>query len=162
GIYYPVVTVTDDGNATAVADFIPTVDNVSPALSLAGASAVAKGSPYTLNLSASDPGTDTIDHWTIDWDDGTVDTVAGNPPSAQRTRRGGAITYSYSAVAAAEDGTVAASDAFSPPVANVAPALALTGAAEVDEGRLYTLALVASDLGTNTIDHWTIDWDDGT
>ena len=45
---------------------------------------------------------------------------------------------------------------------NDAPTIAVTGAATVKEGELYTLNLLASDPDVGTIIEWTIDWGDGT
>src|SRR6185312_2223847 len=67
------------GNTVAVA-----VHNVAPTLAISGASDVNEGSPYTLNLSSFDPGTDTITQWTINWGDGTQ-VVSGNPSSVSHT-----------------------------------------------------------------------------
>src|SRR5262245_1529481 len=36
---------------------------------------------YTLNLTAVDPENDPVTQWTIDWGDGTVQTIPGNPSS---------------------------------------------------------------------------------
>ena len=47
--------VFDAGNTVDV-----TVHNVAPTLAISGASDVNEGSSYTLNLSSSDPGDDTI------------------------------------------------------------------------------------------------------
>src|SRR5205823_5354436 len=47
-------------------------------------------------------------------------------------------------------------------VANISPALSISGAASIDEGSLYTLNLSSADPGADTIDHWTITWGDGT
>ena len=44
-----------------------------------------KGSIYTLNLSSTDPGADTISQWTINWGDGTDQVVTGNPSSVTHT-----------------------------------------------------------------------------
>ena len=45
---------------------------------------VAAGETYTLNLSGTDPGDDTITGWLIDWGDGSEKTeVDGNPPSVK-------------------------------------------------------------------------------
>ena len=38
-----------------------------PNVTIGGASTVQEGSLYTLDLSVSDPGPDTIAHWTITW-----------------------------------------------------------------------------------------------
>jgi len=40
------------------------------------------GSEYTLSLSASGPGSNTIINWTIDWGDGTIEEIEGNPDQA--------------------------------------------------------------------------------
>jgi hypothetical protein len=62
------------------------VKNVAPSLHVSGATTVNEGSAYTLILSASDPGADTIDHWTINWGDGSaLQTLAGNPSSVTHT-----------------------------------------------------------------------------
>ncbi len=55
-----------------------TVNNVAPTLAISGAASVNEGSTYTLNLSSSDPGADTISQWTINWGD-TAQVVTGNP-----------------------------------------------------------------------------------
>jgi hypothetical protein len=51
-------------------------------LSISGNASVTAGELYILNLSAGDPGADTINGWVIDWGDGTVDTIVGNPSTA--------------------------------------------------------------------------------
>ena len=61
-----------------------TVNNVAPTLTISGASSVNEGSTYTLGLSVNDPGTDTIDHWTITWGDGNTETVNGHPANVTR------------------------------------------------------------------------------
>jgi PKD repeat protein len=47
-------------------------------------------------------------------------------------------------------------------VSNVAATLSITGAANSNEGTVYTLALSAYDPGADTISSWTIDWGDGS
>jgi len=45
-----------------------TVVNVAPTLVLAGAATVDEGAAYTLTLGAvTDPGTDTVVEWIVDW-----------------------------------------------------------------------------------------------
>ncbi|MEX2316804.1 MAG: hypothetical protein WD669_06610, partial [Pirellulales bacterium] len=67
------------GNTVAV-----TVDNVAPTLTISGAASLDEAAVYTLNLSSSDPGTDTITSWTINWGDAT-EVVSGNPASVDHT-----------------------------------------------------------------------------
>lgn len=76
------------GDGTVVAD--------PPTVSISGNSIGTEGQPYTLNLSAVYPPSNsgTIDHWTIDWGDGTppspdIQTFSGNPAS---------VTHSFVAV----------------------------------------------------------------
>ena len=122
---------------------------------------VNEGSSYTLNLSSSDPGTDTITQWTINWGDGT-EVVSGNPASVTHTYADGNASYTISATATDEDGTFAAGNTVAVAVTNVAPTLAISGAASVNEGSSYTLNLSSSDPGADTITQWTINWGDST
>ena len=138
------------------------VNDVSPTLMLSGASNVDEGSSYTLNLASSDPGDDTITQWVIDWGDGTVDTIAGNPNSATHTYDDGNVSRNISATVTDEDGTHVGTGTFTVMVDNVAPTLTISGASNVDEGSVYTLNLASSDPGVDTITQWEIDWGDGT
>ncbi len=51
------------------------VKNVSPVIGLSGSDQIEMNAHYRLTLSATDPGTDTIVGWRIDWGDGTWSTV---------------------------------------------------------------------------------------
>jgi len=84
-----------------------TVNNVAPTLAINGAASVNEGSSYTLNLSSTDPGADTISKWTINWGDGTQ-VVSGHPSSVTHTYADGTHNYTISATATDEDGTYAA------------------------------------------------------
>ncbi|MDR1270786.1 MAG: hypothetical protein LBK82_14820, partial [Planctomycetaceae bacterium] len=55
------------------------VHNVPPTLTIAGENEIVSGDLYSLELTRTDPGLDTITHWTIDWGDGNIETVEGNP-----------------------------------------------------------------------------------
>jgi uncharacterized delta-60 repeat protein len=143
------------GNTVAVA-----VQNVAPALTISGSSAVDEGAGYTLNLSSFDPGADTIASWTINWGD-TTEVVSGNPASVTHTYADGANSYTISASATDEDDTFAAGNTVAVTVNNVAPTLSIAGAATAAEGALYTLALTSFDPGADTISSWTINWGDG-
>ena len=155
-------TATDeDGTFSAGNTVSVTVSNVAPALTISGAAGVNEGSSYTLNLSSLDPGTDTITQWTINWGDSTQ-VVSGNPASVSHTYADGNASYTISATATDEDGTFAAGNSVSVTVNNVAPTLAISGAASVNEGSSYTLNLSSSDPGADTITSWTINWGDST
>jgi Ca2+-binding RTX toxin-like protein len=158
------ITVTasdEDGGSTSVS-FTLTVNNVAPNLVLSGAASANEGSTYTLSLSSSDPGADTIASWTINWGDGNTQVVSSNPSNAAHIYADGAASYTISAMATDEDGTYAAGNTVAVTVNNVAPTLAISGAASVNEGSSYTLNLLSSDPGADTITQWTINWGDGT
>ena len=83
--YVVSLKVTDSaGYETTVTETIA-VANVAPTLTLTGDATVDEGSVFTLSLSATDPGADTITQWDINWGDGQTETVSGNPPSVQHT-----------------------------------------------------------------------------
>ena len=69
--------------------------------------------------------------------------------------------YTIIATATDEDSTYAAGNTVSVIVGNVAPTLAISGAATVNEGRLYAESVVDRS-GADTISQWTINWGDGT
>jgi hypothetical protein len=81
------------------------VMDAPPTLTLSGPSSGNPLSPYTLNLSSSDPGTDSITGWTINWGDGTTDSLIGNPSSAIHTYAMEHRSYTISAQASETDGT---------------------------------------------------------
>lgn len=96
----------DDGNGGVdTATTTITVNDVAPILSTSGSGTVFAGSSYTLNLSASDPGADTISSWTINWGDGTIETFVGNPSTAIHTFTAAGFTFNILASATDEDGT---------------------------------------------------------
>ncbi|UCH89829.1 MAG: PKD domain-containing protein, partial [Thermoplasmata archaeon] len=76
---YNVVLQVSDGKETDTDTATITINDVAPTLGLTGPASVSEGSIYTLGLSSSDPGTDTITSWEIDWGDGNIETVTGNP-----------------------------------------------------------------------------------
>ncbi|MCP5033421.1 MAG: tandem-95 repeat protein [Actinomycetia bacterium] len=100
---YPVGLEVDGGVARATTTL--TISNVVPTLSTTGAATVSDGGVYTLTLGDSDPGDDTITSWTINWGDGTIETIAGNPTSVTHTYTGQGFTFDILASATDEDGT---------------------------------------------------------
>jgi hypothetical protein len=109
--YTITLTVSDSSGATGTATQAIAVANVAPALTLTGAGSTSPGiAEYTLNLAARDPGADTIDHWTIDWGDGTLETVPGTATAVTHVFAR-CTTYTVTATATDEDGAFAAGDA---------------------------------------------------
>ena len=91
-----------------------TVNNKAPVLSTTGSATVNQGSVYTLNLSVVDPGADTITGWTINWGDGAIDTIVGNPSTVTHTYTNSGFTYNILASATDEDGTYLQNDLLVP------------------------------------------------
>jgi hypothetical protein len=81
------------------------VMDAGPSLTLAGPTSANPLSPYTLNLSSSDPGTDSITGWTVNWGDGTTDSVVGDPTTATHSYALEHRSYTISAQATSADGT---------------------------------------------------------
>ena len=150
---------TDD-NQTITDTATINIANVAPTLTISGAASVDEGSAYTLSLSSSDPGNDTITQWTINWGD-TVEVVAGNPANVdshlcrwRRQLHDQRYSHRRRRHVCRGGNTVAVM------VLNVDPTLAISGASSVDEGSAYTLNLSSSDPGDDTITQWTINWGD--
>ena len=81
-------TATDDVATYSANSLTITVNDVPPTLTISGTSSVAEGSTYTLNLSAYNPAQDTITAWTINWGDGSTQSLAGNPTSVTHVYSG--------------------------------------------------------------------------
>jgi len=139
-----------------------TVNNIAPTIALSGASAVNEGSPYTLTLGAvTDPGTDTVSEYIVNWGDGSSDTYTA----------AGDVTHSYADGQAAptitvdlvdEDGTHVGAGSLNLTVNNVAPTASIAGplSGVPFQERIFTLTATdpspADQAAGFTFD---IDWD---
>ncbi len=104
GSYTISATATDDDGTYSAGNTIAvTANSVPPTITLSGPAAVNELSAYTLSLSAIEPSQDAITSWTINWGDGTTQTVNGNPSTVTHTYAEG--NYSISAKATDDDGT---------------------------------------------------------
>ena len=130
--------------------------NVPPALIISGPASASPGSPYTLSLSSSDPASDTIASWLINWGDGNQQTVAGNPSSVTHTYMASG-SYTITASATDEDGAYSAGWKPVTVVGSTGPVLTITGSSSVNEGAAYTLGLSS----TTALTSWLINWGDG-
>ena len=129
------------------------VDNVAPSIAISGAANVNEGSVYSLTLGAvTDPGTDTVTE---------LDRPLGRR-QLEHLRDGGAKTHTYADGPGHHAITSTWSTRTAPSstgrtrsrctVDNVAPTVAFSGAANVDEGSVDSLTLGAiSDPGTDTV-----------
>jgi hypothetical protein len=78
GTYTVTLTVTDEDGGSSYNEFPFTVSNIAPTLLISGDSFVPEGVTYYLSLSATDPGADTIQSWSVNWGDGSVDMLPGD------------------------------------------------------------------------------------
>jgi RHS repeat-associated protein len=162
------VTVTDTTGDTNTRQFVLGVNNVAPMMTLIGDASVDEGSVYTLTGSVIDPGADTITDYIINWGDGTttaltaaaVQALSGN---VNHVFADGASNPLISVDLVDEDGTHTAAGTLNVAVNNVAPTIAISGAAEIDTGASYTLNLGAiTDPGDDTVTTYIVNWGDGT
>jgi hypothetical protein len=155
------VTAIDAAGGKTTTNYSITVNPaVPPTLTISGSASVNEEAPYTLNLSGSDTSPQTISGWTINWGDGHVQKVTGNPASVTHIYAVGPHTYTISAAATDQTGTYKAGNKVVVEVNHVPPTLSLSGASSVNEGDVYTLHLSGTD--THKMTHWTINWGDGS
>ena len=112
------VRATDSAGGSVIRSFAARVHDVAPTLQVSGAATAEEGADYLLRLSATDPGTDTLATWRIDWGDGIVQTVAGNTDTLVH-RYASAGRFAITATATDEDGSYGASG----PTVDVSPAV---------------------------------------
>lgn len=162
-----VTLVDEDGRHENAGSLAIAVNNVPPTLTLLGADSVEEGSPYTLTLgSISDPGTDTVVEYVIDWGDGQQDSIASGALPVSRevshTYEDGAAAATISVTLVDEDGSHPAAGTLALAVTNVSPTVPLSGSPDVDEGSVYTLSVgQVVDAGDDTVTTYNIDWGDG-
>lgn len=138
-----------------------TIVSSAPSVFVSGAASVNEGSPFTLNLAASHYG-HTFTAWSVDWGDGSVDTIMGNPSTATHTYADGPNAYVIHATATDDTGTYAAADE-SVTVNNVAPTININGSSTATDGVAYSFTLGAvTDPGQDTVSQFIIHWGDGT
>ena len=153
--------VDEDGLHISPTTYAVSVAEVPPTLAIAGPGTSTEGALYTLGLSASDPGRGTIASWTVNWGDGTVQTVPGNPSALIHTYQKPG-TWIISATATDQMATYAAGNTVS--VVVTAPALAPTigGLPFAFEGSTYTLNLADNNPTQYPVNGWAINWGDGS
>src|SRR5437762_1069156 len=100
---------THEEDAT-VLSLEPLEDRTVPSALISGAGKVSSGVPYTLNLTTDEA----ITQWTINWGDGNVQTISGNPSSVSHTYAGGTVNLSISATALRSDATTVTASVATP------------------------------------------------
>ncbi len=105
-----------------------------------------RGQTYTLSLSASDPGADTISRWLINWGDGTaVQNVIGNPSSVTHVFATPGQSLTINASAEDEDGVWAANSVSVTTFAVVPPLDAADDTLTLPEDGSALINLTAND-----------------
>ncbi len=146
GAYTVTVSVTDKDGGTGSGSTTHNIDNVAPTIALSGATNVEEGSSYTLDLGAiTDPGTDTVGSYNINWGDGTSDTFSGSPAGLSKTHTyaDGPNSYTITVDLTDEDDTFNAAGSKAVTVNNVAPTATFNAPASVNEGSDISLSLTS-------------------
>ncbi len=136
-----------------------TVAEVAPRLILDGESTSSEGQSYALNLSATDPGNDAINGWSVDWGDGST-SIADTASASLSHLFPDDGTYQVRVTAVDDDGVYVVTKAVT--VSNLVPTLTMSGMSTGHEGETYTLNLAAIDPGDDLVSQWIVDWGDGT
>ncbi len=100
-IYEVEVSATANGVSDMQSMNITVTDQAIMTVGASGATTAVGGVDYTLNLSADEDATS----WTINWGDGTIETIAGNPSSVTHTYASGYEGLSVNILVAATDAT---------------------------------------------------------
>ncbi|MEZ5741258.1 MAG: PKD domain-containing protein, partial [Burkholderiaceae bacterium] len=107
GAYAIGLQVDDGSGGMANVSTTLTIANTPPTLLASGAVTADGGALYSLNLSHTDPGNDTISSWAVNWGDGTITSHAGDPASVTHSYANAlaGLTFDITVSAADEDGT---------------------------------------------------------
>ncbi len=158
-----VSAVDQDGAYDLPQPHLVQVANIAPQLTLAASENNLEGSPVALTLASTDPGDDSILSWTIEWGDGTQQTIAGSLKNASHTYADDG-SYRIRVTAIDEDSTAGlpyAAEDLVLLVEDVAPTAKLSGPSAILEGSVYELTIApAMDPGADPIIDFVIDWGD--
>lgn len=78
GSYTATLRISTSGNEYRDFSFTVSVGDTPPAVNVSGPESVDPGTPYTLSVSTSDPGPDTVSSIQINWGDGNTETHSGD------------------------------------------------------------------------------------
>jgi hypothetical protein len=161
GSYTPVLSVSD-GTDTTHSSFGIAVTQDATTASISGPDTIAEGAAYLLNLAATGPGAAAIQQWTINWGDGSIQTLTGNPSIAVHIFDKSASGLTISAIAS-DGGSNFSANTQSVVVTNVAPQLtSLTSNGPVNEGTPVRVSGTFTDKGQGDAHQAFINWGDGT
>jgi 6-phosphogluconolactonase (cycloisomerase 2 family) len=142
------------------------VEDVLPSLVVDPIADINERGTASVTVRASDPGGMSVSSWRIDWNDGTIETFAGN---GQLTRT---FTHTFSDGRGAGTGYVVAVTAITAVgnitstatvlVHDVAPTVTLTAPLSAFEGANATFVVGFNDPGQDQVSRYTINWGDGS
>lgn len=135
------------------------VRNVEPILSIPSTARATEGTAFVLDVGVSDPATDAISSWRIDWGDGVIDMLDGDLRRFTHVFRDGPGS-SFVHVRATDEDSQRTGVVFVT-IDGAAPTLRVVPPPVVTEGMLAAFNLSVMELGTDTITSWFIDWGDG-
>ncbi len=154
------------------------VTDASPAPTVSGVDSTTEGATYTLHLADNSPSADPVHGWVINWDDGTLQTVSGNPTTVTHVYAdGGPVTVDPATgvsnastvrhvVASVKDenDVLHAAAPLAVGVFNLAPSnLSVTlSPTQLSVGDTTTLTGSFADPGTLDTQTVSIDWGDGS
>jgi uncharacterized delta-60 repeat protein len=167
GLYDVHVKLSSDSGIEVERLLSATIGNVAPTLDLFGDDSVYEGSAYELHLGQPvDPGDELVSQYVIAWGDGATTVVEAIDLPADRlfahVYADGTMTRKILVTLIDEDGAHEAAGSKRVLVQNVAPQLALEGAANTAEGDAYELTLGAViDPGDDQVTRYVVHWGDG-
>ncbi len=161
------VTVRDPGLLSGFDEAEVTIASNRPPTVSATGDDVDENGTATIEVTADDPDGDPMT-LTINWADGSSDTATvgnGTHPFDHQYLDDdptGTLADTYTVSIGATDGDASVSTSTAVSVANVAPAVADPGPANVDEGTSLPLSTTFSDVGTLDTHEGSIAWGDGS
>ncbi|EXI79182.1 MAG: PQQ-dependent catabolism-associated beta-propeller protein [Candidatus Accumulibacter appositus] len=159
GSYVARARISDQDGGSSEQTVSVVVQEVAPTLLVQGDENAVEGADYRLDLSAGDPGADTVSRWLVDWDDGNLESFAGAVQSlTHRFADDGLRNIRISAFD--EDGSTQTSKQVS--VLNAAPTLSDLAVTSTSEGAITVLSGRISDPGVLDSFSLDVDWGDGT
>jgi hypothetical protein len=161
GVFDVLVTISDDEeNSQDTAEFIITVNNVAPTLSLGSGGTIAQGETFVSSGSFTDPGEDP---WVItaDFDDGTVEDIAFNDSKTFDLSHTYLAAGTFDVTVTIFDGVDTIQDTISVTVNNVSPTVDAGPDATLNEGDTLVSMGSFTEPGSEPLTI-TIDYGDGT
>lgn len=160
---------TSTGIQLPVGQLDVSVKDVAPTVVITGVSEIDAGSPYTLTIgSVSDPGTDTVTQYIINWGDGQQETIdsANLPENRQVTHvfATGPASPTVTVDIVNEDGSHRAAGTLTLTVRQVpAPEIVITGGGTAQVGAPYILTIsTPTGPGSELVAEYFVDWGDST